>query len=85
MSDQRDMRTCPYCQSMFVPKRRWEAFCTQKCRTSYDQDFGAQGTVASVRRLKKGASVVVHLPDGPAADRAMNLLLNDPVRVTRKP
>lgn len=81
---QTEMRPCPYCQGMFTPKRRWEAFCSSKCRTAYDVDFGAQGTVASVRKISRGASVVIHLT-GPAAERALKLALRDIVRVVRKP
>jgi hypothetical protein len=78
------MSECPYCRQLFLPKRRWAAFCSKKCRNGYDQDMGAQGRVASVRRLKVGVSVVVHLT-GPAAERALNLELRQLVRVTGKP
>ncbi|MBS0380140.1 MAG: hypothetical protein JSS29_16790 [Proteobacteria bacterium] len=81
---QGEMRTCAYCHSMFTPKRRWEAFCKSRCRMAYEADFGAQGKVASVRRLKNGVSVVVHL-EGPAAERAVKLGLRELVRITRKP
>jgi hypothetical protein len=68
---------------MFTPKRRWQAFCSTKCNTAYDVDFGCQGAVASVRKINRGASVVIHLT-GPAAERALKLGLRDIVRVMKK-
>lgn len=79
---QAELRLCPYCKSMFAPKRRWEAFCSPKCRTAFDVDFGAQGVVASVRKIARGASVVIHL-EGPAAERALKLGLREKVRIVR--
>jgi hypothetical protein len=75
---------CSYCQTLFVPRKRWGAFCSQKCRTAYDVEVGCQGTVASVRKINRGASVVIHLT-GPAAERALKLGLREVVRVVRKP
>ncbi len=83
-SAQAEMRPCPYCSGMFTPKRRWETFCSSKCRTAFDVDFGAQGHVASVRKINRGASVVIHLT-GPAAERALRLGLRDMVRVVKVP
>jgi hypothetical protein len=41
------------------------------------------GTVASVRRINRGASVVIHLT-GPAAERALRLGVRELVRVVKK-
>lgn len=79
---QAEMRACGYCEALFTPRRLWEAFCCSKCRTAYDKDFGTQGAVASVRRINRGASVVIHLT-GPAADRALRLDLKQLVRITK--
>lgn len=81
---QQEMRPCPYCRALFTPKRRWGAFCSSKCRTDYDVDIGAQGSVAGVRRINKGASIVIHLT-GPAAERALKLGIRDLVRVVKVP
>lgn len=75
---------CSYCQTLFVPRKRWGAFCSAKCRNAFDVEFGCQGTVASVRKINRGASVVIHLT-GPAAERALKLELREVVRVVRKP
>jgi len=75
---------CSYCQSLFVPRKRWGAFCSQKCRNAFDVEIGCQGTVASVRKINRGASVVIHLI-GPAAERALKFELREVVRVVRKP
>lgn len=83
-SAQTEMRDCPYCRSMFTPKRRWGAFCSTKCRNDFEADFGATGTVASVRKLQRGVSVVIHLR-GPAAERALNLVPRETVRVVKRP
>lgn len=81
---QAQMRTCPYCSVLFAPKRRWQAFCSTRCNTAYDVDVGAQGTVASVRKITRRASVVVHLT-GPAAERALKVGLRETVRLVRPP
>jgi hypothetical protein len=81
---QQEMRPCAYDGKLFIPCRPWEAFCSSKCRTAFDVDFGAQGTVASVRKINRGASVVIHL-EGPAAERALKFGLRDLVRVVRRP
>lgn len=82
--DQVEAATCAYCRAMFLPVRRWGAFCSGKCRNNFEADFGAMGSVASVRRLRKGVSVVIHL-SGPAAERALKFGIREPVRLTRKP
>ena len=81
---QAEMRTCAYCRALFPPVRRWGAFCSSKCRNDFEADFGATGAVASVRKLRKGVSVVIHL-NGPAAERALKFGIREPVRLTRKP
>ena len=75
---------CGYCHGLFTPRRRWAAFCSAKCRNGYEADVGAVGRVASVRRIRRGASVVIHL-EGQAAERALQLVLRELVRLVRKP
>lgn len=82
--EQMEAATCAYCRDFFLPARRWSAFCSARCRNAFETDFGATGVVASVRRLRKGVSVVIHL-DGPAAERALKFGIREPVRLTRKP
>ncbi|MGA8094774.1 MAG: hypothetical protein WBV35_07235 [Steroidobacteraceae bacterium] len=67
-----------------MPARRWQAFCSVAHRNAYDAEIGAVRTVASVRRLRRGASVVVHL-EGPAAERALNLEIGATVRLVKTP
>ena len=81
---QAELRPCAYCQALFEPKRHWGAFCSEKCRNHFEVDFGTTGHVASVRRINRGASIVIHL-EGPAAERALKLGIKELVRVTRKP
>lgn len=81
---QQAMTPCAYCRTLFSPKRPWAAFCSTRCRCAYNVEVGATGKVASVRRLRKGASVVVHL-EGPAAEQALHLSLRELVRLVRKP
>lgn len=78
--NQGELRTCAYCQTLFVPARPQQAFCSTKCRTAFHVDRGATGAVRSVRRIKTGASVVVHL-SGPAAEAALQLHLGEEVRI----
>lgn len=82
---QRETRPCAYCSALFAPKREWEQFCKPGCRRAYDLDFGTRGAVKSVRKLKAGVSVVIHLPGGPAAERALKLALGELVRIVRGP
>lgn len=79
-----ETRCCPYCSTLFVPRRRFTIFCRAKCRNAYHMDFGTQGVIASVRRIQRGASVVIHLT-GPAAERAMKLELKDAIQIVRRP
>jgi hypothetical protein len=81
---QAEMHPCPYCRDLFKPERRWQEFCSTKCRNAYDVDCGCQGTVASVRKISRGASVVIHLT-GPSAERALKLGLREVVRLVKKP
>lgn len=83
-ADQIEARTCVYCKALFLPKRLQQLFCTDKCRSSYHIDVGIEGRVASVRRINRGASLVIHL-SGPAAEAALGLKLRDKVRVVSKP
>lgn len=78
------LRTCPLCSVAFTPRTRWQTFCCAEHRTTYDQEFGTLGKVATVRKIKTGVSVSIHLR-GPAAERALNLLLGDAVRVVKAP
>jgi hypothetical protein len=75
---------CAYCGGTFTPRKRWGAFCSAKCRNGFDVDIGAQGSVASVRKLKHGVSITIHFR-GPSAQRAMNLELGQIARLTRTP
>lgn len=75
---------CAYCSDPFPPGKAWSAFCSAKCRNAYDVEVGATGRVAAVRRIKSGASLVIHLT-GPAAERALKLLLGERVRAVRQP
>lgn len=81
---QAEMRTCAYCAALFLPARPWQPFCAVKCRNAYDKDIGTQGAVASVRRINRGASIVIHLT-GPAAERALKLELKQLIRITKAP
>lgn len=81
---QAPLRTCPLCKVAFEPKKPWQAFCCAEHRTAYDQEFGTLGKVATVRKIKTGVSVSIHL-SGPAAERALNLALGELVRLVRQP
>lgn len=80
---QRETRPCAYCQALFAPKREWERFCKPGGRRAYDLDFGLRGAVKSVRKLKAGVSIVIHLPEGSAGERAFKLGLGELVRIVR--
>lgn len=81
-----EFRGCanPTCGKPFTPKRASQVFCLDKCRQDYHRDFGTTGKVASVRRTKNGASLVIHL-SGPAAEAALQLRLAELVRVVPAP
>lgn len=81
---QAEIRTCPYCQVLFMPKRIRQDFCGPRCRKGFHDDIGATGLVAGVTRLKRGVSLIIHLADGPAAERAIELHKGTEVRVVTK-
>lgn len=78
------MSVCP-CGRMFRPVKPWQTFCCASCRSSYDAEVGATGTVASVRKLTRGRVSVIVRMEGPAAERAINLSPGDRVRAVRQP
>lgn len=78
------MTPCPQCQSLFAPKRPTQRFCGDRCRKAYHTDRGIQGPVVSVRRLRRGVSVVIHLPAA-AAEAALKLELRQLVRIVPDP
>lgn len=57
---------CAGCAGAFTPRRPWQRFCSAECRTSYHHELGHRGMVKSVRRLKRGWSVVLHTDDAEA-------------------
>ena len=82
--EQVEVRPCAQCRRLFAPKRPSQVFCCTKCRSEYHVDHGASGTVAGVRRIHRGASIVIHLT-GPAAEAAMQLLPGQKVRLVDAP
>lgn len=70
---------CPQCRSLFAPRRPTQTFCGQKCRSDYHRDRGIEGQVASVRRISRGVSLVIHVAE--PAEAALRLKLRDVVRV----
>lgn len=82
--EQTEFRFCAYCAKPFPPKRLRQEFCNPHCRKGFHDDVGATGMVAGVTRLKRSVSVIVHLPNGPAADRAIELLKGTEVRLVTK-
>lgn len=80
-----EARPCAQCHGLFQPARPSQAFFTTRCRQQFHVDHGIEGTVVSVRRIHRGASIIVHLPDGPASEAAMLLKLKDKVRVVDLP
>lgn len=77
-------RLCPYCGASFKPRRSWQSYCSEKCRTAYDVEHGTTAKIARVSRLKSGVSVTLHF-SGPAAERALNLVLGEHVRLVKRP
>jgi hypothetical protein len=80
-----DMRECPACPTLFTPQRESQVFCTDRCRRNFANDVGATGRIASVRRLQRGVSVVMHFADGPSADRAINFTPGQHLRIVEQP
>lgn len=83
-ASQATLRACPYCNVMFVPKREQQAFCNDAHRVAYHRDVGTAGVVAAVSRIKRGVSVVIHFPNGPAAERAIKYMKGAHVRTVLK-
>lgn len=77
-------RACRYCGASFEPRRSWAVYCSPRCRDAFAADIGMTGKVASVRRLRKGISIVMHF-DGSAGERALKLAIGECVRVVHNP
>lgn len=54
---------CGSCGTTFLVSRPQQRFCSAHCRNAYHVDHGHRGTVKSVRRLKRGWSIVLHADD----------------------
>ena len=72
-------KICPQCQGTYQPARPSQVFCGKKCRDAWHIDHGHRGAVASVRRLKRGISIVLHTDD----EGLLNLELGQVVRVVK--
>ena len=70
---------CDGCEALFVPKRPWQRFHSTACRNAWHAEHGHRGTVKSVRRLKRGWSVTVHMEDAGALE------LGTVVQMVRRP
>lgn len=81
---QLEVRTCPYCHTVFQPARLQQEFCGRVCRKGYHEDVGTEGVIAGVTRIKRGVSVVLHFATGSAAERAVKLLKGEVVRLVPK-
>lgn len=79
-----EQMACAQCRRLFAPKRPSQVFCCTRCRSEYHVDHGASGKVAGVRRIHRGASIVIHLT-GPAAEAALQLLPGQKVRLVDAP
>lgn len=80
-----ESRSCRWCGSSLAGKRADAGFCGDRCRTDWHRSQPPEGAIKAVRRLKRGVSVTVHMPDGRAAERALKLELGDLVRIVRGP
>lgn len=76
--------SCRWCGSSLEEKRAHAEFCGDRCRLDWHRNQPPEGAVRSVRKLKRGVSVVVHL-EGPAAERALKLDLGELVRIVQGP
>jgi hypothetical protein len=79
------MTTCAQCHAMFLARKPGQYFCKASCRAAYQRETGLQGQVAGVTRLLRGVSVVIHFPDGPAAEKAIALTKRQTVSIVREP
>lgn len=41
---------CPVCRTAFVPKRRWQAFCSDSCRKAFWRMNKGTGTYIDIRK-----------------------------------
>lgn len=78
-----ESRFCRWCGSSLAGKRAQAEFCGDRCRLDWHRSQPPEGVVRGVRKIKAGVSVVIHLPEGPAAERALKLELGESVRIVR--
>ena len=57
---------CTHCQKPYTPNRRWQKFCSTKCRVDYNRKQHLPGVIKSVRQVKRGWSVTLHFSHQPA-------------------
>lgn len=74
---------CRWCGGSLAGKRADAEFCCDRCRLDWHRNQPPEGVVRGVRKLKTGVSVVIHLPGGPVAERALKLALGESVRIVR--
>ncbi|HZO14115.1 MAG TPA: hypothetical protein VFB62_12675 [Polyangiaceae bacterium] len=79
-----EAKPCAYCHSLFSPRRAQQDFCADSCRRSFFIDIGKTGRATSVRKTRRGASIIVHFK-GPAAVAALQLAIGDRVRLVETP
>ena len=76
---------CLHCGGSFRPRKRWQRFCSPKCRTAHHAaaDGALRGVVSKVSVMRRGkVSVVVHF-DLEDRERAGGLTPGDVIEVLR--
>jgi hypothetical protein len=69
------MIPCGHCGRLFKPRRSWQLYCSEECRSEFHQLHGIDGKVRRVSKIKRGGvSLTIHLY-GTAAEKVQNLEL----------
>lgn len=83
------MAICDHCGGEYDKVRKSQRFCSTKCRQTYHNSHkptaGPAGSLAMVRKIKRGAvSVTIHFM-GDDARRALDFSVGDMVLVATMP
>ena len=68
------MQTCPHCGKVFEPRKRWQRFCSNRCKTAawYALNADAHKARLRARRAAKRAEIIEPVHDAFDADDDAN-------------
>ena len=47
------LSNCKYCNNLFSPRRKWQAFCGERCRNAWHNTSGKEETALRIKLLEE--------------------------------